>query len=161
MSIQTKPTDYIFIPFPAEIYAELIRRSGDPNPWGHVVAAVESDLDATEGDPSRWSWEYIEKLAEQEDDEFEEKFGNPSRGYQWQAVFLPNGTQVRMTYKGDTKHAEVRHEKLYWGDETMSPSQFARRAANNTSRNAWRDIYVKFPGDGSWKFADDLRRQKR
>ena len=41
-----------------------------------------------------------------------EKYGDPGRGYQWQSVFLPNGTTIRMTYRGRNSYAEVRHEEF-------------------------------------------------
>lgn len=160
MTRSNHPTDYIYVPLPVELYAELVRRSGRDNVAGYIESQVEDFLNVTEGDPRIWSSDYVEKYAEAQDDDFWAKFGNPSRGYQWQNVFLPNGSQVRMTYRSEATYGEVRHEKLYFDDETMTPSEFARRVANNTSRNAWRDLYIQFPGEGGWKFADDLRRQR-
>ncbi len=147
------------MPLHVDLYAELIERSGkaDISVYSHNVVA--DFLDRTEGNAQIGSSEYIEKVAPKQDDDFFAKCGDPSRGYQWQNVYLPNGTQIRMTYRGEATYGEVRHDKLYSGEESMSPSEFARHVANNTSRNAWRDIYLKFPGDGAWHFADDLRRQ--
>jgi hypothetical protein len=161
MTHQTDPTEFIYIPLRADLYAELIKRSGQSNVHIYVQNQVESFLDTTEGDPMIWSAEYIERHAEAEGARFIAKYGNPSRGYQWQNVYLPNGTQIRMTYRGEATYGEIRKEKLFSGKDSLSPSEFARRVASNTSRNAWRDIYIKFPGDGGWKFADDLRRQKK
>ena len=155
------PTDYVYVPVLADLYAELVRRSGRSNVAIYIENQVRDFLDSTEGDPDIWCSEYIERHVEKQSDRFEEEYGYPTRGYQWQAVFLPNGSQVRMTYRGEAVHAEIRHEKLLHDGESISPSEFARRVANNTSRNAWRDIYVKFPGESAWKFADDLRRGKR
>ena len=148
-------TEYIFAPLRVELYAELVRRSGKADVSLLIEHSVESFLHRTEGDPDMWSAEYIEKLTEKEDEEH----GNPKRGYQWHALFLPNGTKIRMTYKGKDSYAEIRHERLHWREETMSPSQFAARIADGTNRNAWRDLYIQFPRDGSWKLADSLRRQ--
>jgi hypothetical protein len=39
----------------------------------------------------------------------------------------------------------------------MSPTALANQIANNTSRNAWRDLWIKFPGDDGWRLAQDLR----
>ena len=161
MTHTTNPTDYVFVPLHVKFYEALVRRSGRADVSGFIEHSVESFLDRTEGDPDIWSEEYFEKLAEGEDEAFREKYGDPGRGYQWQILFLPNGTQIRMTYGGQDTYAEIRHEKLRLGEESMSPSQFASRVADDTSRNAWRDLYVKFPGEGSWKFADSLRRQSR
>ena len=148
-------TEYVFVPLHVELYAELVRRSGKADVSRLIEHSVESLLDRTEGDPDVWSAEYIEMVTEKADDEY----GNPKRGYQWNALFLPNGTKIRMSYKGEDSYAEIRHERLHWQEETLSPSQFAARVADGTNRNAWRDLYVQFPGDGSWKLADSLRRQ--
>ena len=67
---------------------------------------------------------------------------------------------MRMTYGGIDVYAEIQHEKLYWGEEHMSPSQFARRVADNTNRNAWRDLHVQLPDHLSWVLADTLRRKQ-
>ena len=155
MASATDVTQYVFVPLHAELYAELVRRSGEADVSPFIEHSVESFLDRTEGDPGIWSAEYIEKLTEKEDGEY----GNPKLGYQWNALFLPNGTKIRMTYKGKDSYAEIRHERLHWREETLSPSQFAARIADGTNRNAWRDLYIQFPGDGSWKLADSLRRQ--
>ena len=158
MTQSTNPADYIYVPLQVDLYADLVLRSGTADVSGYIEHSVESFLERTEGDPSIWSAEYIEKLADQEDEAFWEKYGNPERGYQWQTVFLPNGTKVWMSYKSQDSYAEIRHGKLHYGGEVVSsPSQFARRVADNTSRNAWRDLYIKFPGEGSWKLADSLR----
>ena len=154
----TKATDYVYVPLHVELYADLVRRSGKADVSGYIEHSVESFLDRTKGDPGIWSAEYIEKLVDEEDEAFWEKYGDPGRGYQWGTVFLPNGTQVRMTYGGQDSYAEIRHGGLFFGEERMSPSQFARRVANNTNRNAWRDLYMKFPGEKWWKLGDSLRR---
>ena len=164
MAQSTKPTDYIYVPLQVELYADLVRRSGKTDVSGFIEHSVGSFLERTEGDPGIWSAEYIEKLAEKEDEAFWEEYGDPGRGYQWQTVFLPNGTKVRMSYRGQESYAEIRHGRLCHDEESMSPSQFARRVAKGasgkgTSRNAWRDLYIKFSGEGSWKLADSLRRQ--
>ncbi|MBO0333495.1 hypothetical protein J0X12_07715 [Sneathiella sp. CAU 1612] len=153
----TQPTDYIYVPLHVDLYAELVRRSGRANVANYIENQIEGFLEATEGDPNIWSAEYIEKHTEQQDEEYLDKYGNPNRGFQWQKVFLPNGTRIRMTYRGTHYYAEVHHEKLLFNGDSVTPSEFARKVANNTSRNAWRDIYINFPGEGGWKFANDLR----
>ena len=157
MTSETAATSFVFVPLDVKLYAELVRRSGEADVSGFIEHSVESLLDRTAGDPDIWSAEYIETLTEKEDEEY----GNPKLGYQWNALFLPNGTKVRMTYKGRDSYAEIRHERLRWRDETLSPSQFAARIADGTSRNAWRDLYIQFPGGGAWTLADSLRRRPR
>lgn len=161
MKAGTNPTEYVFVPLPTELFAELVRRSGKADMSGLIEHSVQTFLDRTVGDTDIWSEEYIEKLVEQEDEAFREKYGDPGRGYQWQNLFLPNGTQIRMTYGGEDSYAEIRHGRLHYGDESMSPSQFAGKVAQYTTRNAWRDLYIKFPGEGGWKLADHIRGQNR
>ena len=160
MTPSTDPTDYVYVPLRVELYADLVRRSGKADVSHFIDHCVATFLDDTEGDPVIWTAEYIEKHAEEQDEAFREKFGDPGRGYQWGTVFLPNGTEILMTYAGQNSHAQIRHAGFWHGEERMSPSQFASRVANNTSRNAWRDLYIKFPGDASWTPADRLRRIK-
>ena len=146
------------MPLHIELYADLIRRSGKSDVSGYIDHSVESFLERTEGDPSIWAAEYIEKLVDEEDEKFREKFGDPGRGYQWRPIFLQNGSELRMSYKGTDYYAEIRHERLWYGEESMSPSQFAIYVAGH-NRNAWRHLYIKFPGKGSWKLAGDVRQQ--
>ena len=161
MKQHTAPTDYIYVPLHIELYADLIRRSGKSDVSGYIDHSVESFLERTEGDPDIWSAEYIGKLVDEEDEKFREKFGDPGRGYQWYPIFLQNGSKLRMSYKGKPYYAEIRHERVYDEEskESMSsPSQFAIHVAGH-NRNAWRHLYIKFPGTGSWKLADDVRQQ--
>ena len=161
MTQPNNPTNYIYVPLYIDLYADLVLRSGTADVSGYIEHSVQSFLERTEGDADIWSAEYIQKLYDQEDEAFLEKYGNPERGYQWQTVFLPNGTKVWMSYKSQDSYAEIRHGKLHYGEEVMSsPSQFASRVAGNTNRNAWRDLYIKFPGEGSWKLASSLRRRE-
>ena len=160
MPPSNNPTDYVHVPLDVELYADLVRRSGKADVSSYIEHSVRSFLDRTEGDGHTWSAEYVDGIGEQ-DKALREKYGDPRRGLQWDALLLPNGTRVQMTYGGRHYHAEIRHGALYYGDERMrSPSRFARRVANNTARNAWRDLYVKIPGDESWRLADGLRSQK-
>ena len=158
MNQPTTPTDYIYVPLHIELYADLIRRSGKSDVSGYIDHSVESFLERTEGDPSIWAAEYIEKLVDEEDEKFREKFGDPGRGYQWHPIFLQNGSELRMSYKGLDYYAEIRHERLWYREESMSPSQFAYHIAGH-NRNAWKHLYIKFPGKGSWKLASDVRQQ--
>ena len=159
MTQTTQPTAYIYAPLRVELYAELVRRSGRADVSAFIDHCVESFLADTVGDPDIWSAEYAERWTDEEDTAFHERYGEPGRGYQWGTVFLPNGTKIRMSYGGQNFHAEVRHGGLLFEDERMSPSQFARRVANNTNRNAWRDLYIQFPGRASWELADVLRQR--
>lgn len=146
----------------ASLHNELVLRTrSTKDVTSYIEHALESFLDRTADDAALWSPEYLEELDAAREDDGLTRYGDPAQGYHWQAVFLPNGTRLRITYKGRTHFAEIRHRKLMDGDDSLTPSEWARRVANNTNRNAWRDIWVTRPGDKDWQYADLLRRQQQ
>ncbi len=148
----------VSVPIPAAIYAEIVLRyRGDRDPGAVIVDVVQDFLERTFDDVV---WTDTD-TAIQINAEWIKKNGNPNEGYHWQSVFLPNGTRLKMTYKQRDYFADIQHRKVIHEGGEVSPSEFANRVANNTSRNAWRDIYVKRPGDSDWIFADVLRRNVR
>jgi hypothetical protein len=86
--------------------------------------------------------------------------GPPLHGYQWKEIFLPNGTSLRTTYQGMKRYAKVVGEHLMADDRSLSPSQFANQGAP-PGRNAWKTIWIRFPGEESWVRALDTRRMQR
>lgn len=79
-----------------------------------------------------------------------------ARGYQWKTLFLPEGTEIRMQYKGAYSYAKVEGDDIIYEGKPISPASMANTIANG-SRNAWRDLWIKRPADGEWKLADDCR----
>lgn len=146
------------IHIPDEVYAEFILRMGrsvDVDGW--VVDIVSDYLDRTENDDSIWASEsYLERLADKETEAFLAEYGSPNKGYQWQNVFLPNGSRLKMTYRGVEHIAEVKNERIIYEGNECSPSEFASRAANNTSRSAPRDLSIKFPDSNNWENAKSV-----
>ena len=152
----------VCVPISADLYNEFILRTGesrDVASW--IENIIEDFLDRTKDDHPAWSEAYYERLAEKEELSVLGNVGPPNKGYHWQSVFLPNGSRLRMTYKGGEHFAEVRHQQVMYQDRACSPSEFARLVASNTNRNAWRDIWIKRPSDSEWIFADTLRRQQQ
>jgi hypothetical protein len=80
------------------------------------------------------------------------------RGYQWKCLFLPHGTELRMTYKAENFFAQVDGDAILYERRRVSPRQFTLSVAGD-GRNAWRDLWVRFPGEGSWTRAMLLRRR--
>jgi hypothetical protein len=79
-----------------------------------------------------------------------------ARGFQWKNVFLPDGTCLRTTYSDQTEFAKVIGEHIVSDEgEVMTPSLFANRCAKG--RNAWRFVWLRFPGNDYWIRADDCR----
>lgn len=149
---------HLAVPIDADLIAEIILRSEGKADVAQLIENVlENFLERTRGDADIWSDAHAEAVAEEDEDDTLMRFGAGTKGYRWQGVFLPNGTKLKSTYKGEDKFAEVRHQQIYYEARPCSPSEFASRVANNTSRNAWRDVWVKRPSDRDWVFANMLR----
>ncbi len=86
------------------------------------------------------------------------KNGYALRGFQWKNVFLPDGTHLRSMCRGAADFARVVSGKIVTDDgATWTPALFANRHA--TGRNAWRYIWLRFPGDDHWTPANLCRQR--
>jgi hypothetical protein len=82
--------------------------------------------------------------------------GGAMRGFQWKNIFLPEGTNMRTSYHQTTEFAKVVGDRILSDDgESLTPSLFANRHAKG--RNAWRFIWLRFPGNDYWVRAIDCR----
>lgn len=81
---------------------------------------------------------------------------NSGLGYQWKGLFLPDGSQVRLPYKGRNYYAAVKGDQFLFESHPTSPSAFAN-SVTKSSRNAWKTLWVRRPDDKEWTLADDLR----
>jgi hypothetical protein len=151
----------ISIPVDSEIVGELFLRAGPKANIGSWIENVVRDyLDRT-ADDGDWSDAYYQHRDRQQlDDAQASEYGSPTEGYHWTPLFLANGTRLCMEYKREKHYAIVKHGKISYNDRTFSPSELARTIANNTSRNAWRDLLVKRPADSDWASAEVLRGQQ-
>jgi len=82
-----------------------------------------------------------------------------SAGAYFKEVFLPNGTELRATYKGKTHFAEIRDSE--WidresGRTRTSPSQ-AAYSITGKNVNGWLFWIVKRPNDEGWRSLNALR----
>jgi hypothetical protein len=131
----------ISVPISTEQFLELadfLKSSGDPrDPVDMVGVAITYWLDNASWKP--------ELLSESD-----------TKGYQWKTLFLPDGTQIRMQYKGSYSYAKVEGDELIYGGKSISPASLANTIAGS-SRNAWRDLWIKRPADKEWKLADECR----
>jgi hypothetical protein len=115
-------------------------------------------VDAVEGAIDYW----IQNADWKTEDLMPEVFERQNyRGYQWKSLLLPPGTNVRMTYKGDTYHAAIDGDDFIYKGKKISPSEFANNVAGGTARNAWRDLWIKRPQDRDFRLADDLRPREK
>jgi hypothetical protein len=80
----------------------------------------------------------------------------PIRGYQWKMLFLPERTLMRMQYDEDWHSAEVIGDELVYRGRPVSPHQLTQAVAGD-GRNAWRDLWIRFPGEKNWTCAAQLR----
>ena len=80
----------------------------------------------------------------------------PTRGYQWKLLFLPEKTRVRMQYDEDWHSAEVIGDELVYRGRPVSPHQMTQAIAGD-GRNAWRDLWIRLPGEKNWACAAQLR----
>lgn len=134
---RTKLDSFVSIPVSVELYDELSRRFA-----GGVSSVLE-----------QITWDFLERTTE----DFSVSH-TPVKGHQWDALLLPNGTQVRTKYFEDVKVAEIRDSKIFWeGKKFRSMSQLARSMRGNTSNNAWKVLEVLRPSDKQWVLADYLR----
>jgi hypothetical protein len=79
-----------------------------------------------------------------------------ARGYQWKSLFLPEGTLVRFDYRWQTYQAEVRGDHIVYQGRAYSPRQLLLYLTG-TVRNAWRELWLRGPGDARWHLADTRR----
>ncbi len=131
----------ISIPIDTELFLGLVdflRSNGDAR---DPVAAISNAIDYWM-DNASWKPELLTKSA--------------SRGYQWKNLFLPDRTEVRMQYKGVYSYAKVEEDELVYNGHPISPGNLAN-TITSSSRNAWRDLWIKRPSDTDWCLADDLR----
>jgi hypothetical protein len=84
------------------------------------------------------------------------KNGRATRGFQWKNIFLPDGTALRTSYHDSVEFAKVTGEHIVTDDgASLTPSLFANR--HTKGRNAWRFVWLRFPGDDYWTRAADYR----
>lgn len=129
---------FVSVPVSTELYAEFARRF--PGGVSSVLEQVAQDfLDRT-----------AEDFAAREP---------RVQGVYWEALFLPEGSQIRTKYYGEVKVAEIAGSEIMWEDESYpSMSQLARAMRGDTSNNAWKVLEIKRPSDAKWQSADFLRR---
>jgi hypothetical protein len=79
-----------------------------------------------------------------------------ARGYQWKSLFLPEGTLVRFTWRHDTYNAQVCGDAIVYRGRAYSPRALLLHVTGSV-RNAWRELWLRSPGDDRWHLADTRR----
>ncbi|MET0322370.1 MAG: hypothetical protein ABW069_16745 [Duganella sp.] len=80
----------------------------------------------------------------------------PAQGYQWKQLFLPQGTRVRLRSNEMWHTAQVEGDELIYSGSAVSPHQMVQQAVGD-GRNAWRDLWIRMPGQQDWSNAAVLR----
>ncbi|MFH1216671.1 MAG: hypothetical protein V1706_09240 [Pseudomonadota bacterium] len=137
----------ISVPVQTSQFLELVnflRINNDPrDPVDVVGTAIDYWLDN-----ANWKPELLSEIS------------SDDRGYQWKSLFLVHGTQIRMQYKGTTFYAKVEGDEIIYNGESISPGSMVNKITG-TSRNAWRDLWIKSPGDQEWQLALELRPENK
>ena len=129
---------FVAVPLSNGIYAEFARRF--PGGVSSVLENVAQD--------------FLDRTAE----DFEAREPK-AQGIYWEALFLPQGTQMRTKHYGEYKLAGIVGAEIVWeGEVYPSMSQLARAMRGDTSNNAWKVLEIKRPTDAKWQPADFLRR---
>lgn len=81
-------------------------------------------------------------------------------GYQWKQVFLPEGTRLRASFGRAPYFAVVQGSEIRSGEQSLSPSAFANLKGSG-NRNAWKAVWLRFPGSEQWILADTCRAQQK
>ncbi|MBP1204649.1 hypothetical protein JOD97_002691 [Duganella sp. 1411] len=126
------PTDTLL-----QLIEKLRRRDGSQDISEAMTKAVECWLE----DPARFA-----PSADPED----------MHGYQWKSLFLPEGTVLKSWSYGENNYARVEGDQIIHDGRAVSPNQFAQSFARST-RNAWQDLFIRRPGDKTFKIACRLR----
>ena len=135
----------VSVPIPTQQFLELADFLRSSNDRRDPVMAVRDAIDYWLQNAD-WKPELLAQSA--------------TRGYQWKALFLPEGTEIRMPYKGTYYYAKVEGDEIIYEGKSISPGSLAN-TITSSSRNAWRDLWIKRPDDKEWKLSDDCRRENR
>lgn len=166
----------IFIPFDKELYDDLVRFSDgglDVSEFAseQIMDYLERNLgDATSRLFGARSIDFYRKYFPEYAKEAEARWKEAEelslielldKPLVWKEITVPPGTKVRMQYGGTHHFATVRDGKIEDDSGRYSPSRWARKVANNTSRNAWRDIEFMELGSSVWVPAQLLRNKSK
>lgn len=164
------PKEVIYIPFDAELARDIIRFSdGKLDPAILAVDQVWGFITSNPDNPDFWGDrvdEVIQKYAPQmweqwQENEAEEgaKLREQRQPLIWKGVTIAAGSEVRMSYDGKNHFAKVQRGAIVDDGKEYSPSEWASKVADGTSRNAWRDLWIKEPLSRTWVPASLLREQ--
>jgi hypothetical protein len=133
----------ISVPISTDIFIGLVDFLREKNSPRDPLEVIESAI-AYWTDNADWKEEILSPVG-------------VATGYSWKALFLPSGTVLRLRYESEYHYAKIEGDKLvYHGAPIRSPNQFALEVTGG-ARDAWRDVWIKRPGDEDFVVANSLR----
>jgi hypothetical protein len=144
---------HVSVPIHTSVFLDLVDFLRDQGSNRDPVVAVADAIDY-----------WIQNTSWKQHDLMPEIFTTESRGYTWKykdsCLFLPHDTEIRMPYKGQYHYAKVVGDEIKYKDAAITPGALAN-AVTSSSRNAWRDLWIKRPDEKEWTLADQLRRETK
>ena len=134
---------------PSKVFMALIKHTGE-GIYGSKTEAALSELIL------KWIATTKAGSCELERDKSIESVNSVNKGYQWKQLFLPGGTELRVTFRGHSRYARVEGEQIISDGAPTSPSRLANAAGCGT-RSAWKTIWLRFPGTSRWQLAARCR----
>jgi hypothetical protein len=143
MSRETKRGKFMLnetipVAVPAKVYLDLsfqVRKNGDLRSLEEIVVlAIRNWMAARSGGAA----------------------AKGGRGYQWGELFLPEGTELKMRYRGTWYYANVMRDRLMYGGDPVSPRQWGLMVTGGV-RNAWRDVWLRRSATDVWSRASMWR----
>lgn len=163
--------EYVMIKFRKELYFDVVRYSdGRTDPESLVddyfIHRLGMDMAMGGDELSRLFSDQAEDFAEKwlgsyygtQNSDLPEESRTP---LQWGHLQIAHGTDVRMLYRKEYYFAKIVNGKIADSNGRFTPSAWVSHIANNTSRNAWRDIEFRTVGSSTWILADVIRRSSR
>ena len=132
----------INVPIPTSKFIGLVDFLRERNSPRDPLEVIESAIDYWM-DNADWKEEILSPVS-------------MATGYSWKSVFLPSGSALRIRYNSEYHYAKVDGDSLIYDGESVSPNQFAMKVAG-CARDAWRDVWIKRPGDSDYVVAKSMR----
>lgn len=147
---------YISVPIPTKDFLYLIDFLNEQGSNRDPVIAIRNAIDY-----------WIDNARWKQEDLMPEIFSTESHGYTWKYkntfLYLPHDTEIRMRYKEQYHYAKVEGDEIKYQGQSVSPAVLAntitKRGEILGSRNAWKDLWIKQPGEKLWTLADESRKK--
>jgi hypothetical protein len=161
----------VCIPINAELVRDIILYSdGKLDPFTLANDQLRYFIErSVETAPEHWGdhlYEVAEKYApwvrehlDKDEARLSAKLHEDNQPLVWKEISVPAGSEVRMAYGDKHHYASIRRGHIVDDGKEYSPSEWASKVADGTSRNAWRDLWFKEPFSKTWVPAQLLREQ--